>query len=52
MVLTRVFRVFSCVLIVIHVIIMPKAKPSKSCHLKQIAAEFRDDIFSADGEKD
>jgi hypothetical protein len=28
---------------------MPKAKPSKSCHLRQIVAEFGDDIFSNDG---
>jgi hypothetical protein len=27
---------------------MPKAKPSKLCHLKQIVAEFGDDIFSTD----
>jgi hypothetical protein len=29
---------------------MPKAKPSKSCHLKQIGAEFGDDIFSTDSD--
>jgi hypothetical protein len=28
---------------------MPKSKPSKSCYLKQIVAEFGDDIFSTDG---
>jgi hypothetical protein len=28
---------------------MPKAKPSKLCHLKQIVAEFGYDIFSTDG---
>jgi hypothetical protein len=35
---------------VIHFIAMPKAKPSKSCHLKQIVAEFGDDVFSTDGD--
>jgi hypothetical protein len=34
---------------VIHFNTMPKAKPSKSCHLKQIVVEFGDDIFSVDG---
>jgi hypothetical protein len=29
---------------------MPKANPSKSCHLKQTVAEFGDDIFSTDGD--
>jgi hypothetical protein len=29
---------------------MPKAKPSKSCHLKQTVVEFGDDIFSTDGD--
>jgi hypothetical protein len=29
---------------------MPKAKPSKSCHLNQIILEFGDDIFSTDGD--
>jgi hypothetical protein len=29
---------------------MPKGKPSHSCHLKQIVAEFGDDAFSTDGD--
>jgi hypothetical protein len=29
---------------------MPKAKPSKSCHLKQVVVVFGDDIFSTDGD--
>jgi hypothetical protein len=28
---------------------MPKAKPYKSCHLKEIVGEFGNDIFSIDG---
>ena len=33
----------------INFITIPKAKPTKSCHLKQFVAEFGDDIFSTDG---
>jgi hypothetical protein len=29
---------------------MPKAKPPKSCHLKQIVVESADDIFSTEGD--
>lgn len=39
-----------CCTRVILFIMMPKAKPSKSCHLKQIVAEFGDYIFSTDGD--
>jgi hypothetical protein len=38
-----------CCARVTHFITIPKAKTSKSCHLKQIVAEFGDDIFSTDG---
>jgi hypothetical protein len=38
-----------CYAKVIHFITIPKAKPSKSCHLKQIVAEFGDYIFSTGG---
>jgi hypothetical protein len=34
----------------INFIMMPQAKPSKSCHLKQIVVEFGDDIISTNGD--